>query len=93
MDLQRVLHPDMFSCKSEVGLLIYPYFILMFFNLQREKEFSSAQSALINKAYSTLSIPYKRGIYLVSLVRLCIIEKQVGLVINSLILLPPVHMR
>ena len=34
-------------------------------SLQREQVYSAEQSALINAAYSTLSKPYSRGLYLV----------------------------
>ena len=34
--------------------------------MQMEKEYSALQSALVNEAFSTLSKPYSRGLYLVS---------------------------
>ena len=34
--------------------------------MQTEQEYSAQQSALVNNAYSTLSKPYSRGLYLVS---------------------------
>ncbi|XP_054006801.1 iron-sulfur cluster co-chaperone protein HscB [Hylaeus anthracinus] len=49
-ELQKLLHPDKFSNKSE-----------------KEKQLSENLSSLVNKAYSTLSHPLKRGLYMLKL--------------------------
>ncbi|XP_076623745.1 iron-sulfur cluster co-chaperone protein HscB-like protein, mitochondrial isoform X1 [Colletes latitarsis] len=49
-ELQKLLHPDKFSNKSE-----------------KEKQLSENLSSLVNNAYSTLSHPLKRGLYMLKL--------------------------
>lgn len=49
-DLQKLLHPDKFSTKSE-----------------KEKELSATLSSLVNKAYTILLHPLKRGLYMLML--------------------------
>nr|XP_012141878.1 PREDICTED: iron-sulfur cluster co-chaperone protein HscB, mitochondrial isoform X1 [Megachile rotundata] len=49
-ELQKLLHPDKFSTKSE-----------------KEKEISAYFSSLVNKAYTTLCHPLKRGLYMLKL--------------------------
>lgn len=44
----------------------YHYTLILIYFKQVELEYSSQQSALVNKAYATLSLPYDRGVYLVS---------------------------
>ncbi|XP_029040755.2 iron-sulfur cluster co-chaperone protein HscB isoform X1 [Osmia bicornis bicornis] len=57
-ELQKLLHPDKFSRKSE-----------------KEKELSDHFSSLVNKAYSTLSHPLKRGLYMLKLNNVMISEE------------------
>lgn len=57
-ELQKLLHPDKFSTKSE-----------------KEKEISEYFSSLVNKAYTTLSHPLKRGLYMLKLNNIIISEE------------------
>lgn len=57
-ELQKVLHPDKFSNKSE-----------------KEKQLSENLSSLVNKAYSTLLHPLKRGLYILKLNNITIPEE------------------
>lgn len=57
-ELQKLLHPDKFSTKSE-----------------KEKEISEHLSSLVNKAYTTLSHPLKRALYMLKLNNIIISEE------------------
>ncbi|KYN01877.1 PREDICTED: iron-sulfur cluster co-chaperone protein HscB, mitochondrial [Cyphomyrmex costatus] len=61
-ELQKMLHPDKFSNKSE-----------------KERQISEKLSSLINKAYSTLMHPLKRGLYLLQLKGISIPEGTTSL--------------
>ncbi|KAG7201742.1 hypothetical protein KM043_004464 [Ampulex compressa] len=61
-ELQKLLHPDKFSTKTE-----------------REKEISASLSSLVNKAYSTLMHPLKRGFYLLELNNISVPEGTTNL--------------
>ena len=60
--LQGYLHPDKFANKSKVCAKYDLYYHV---HTQMEQTFSSEQSSLVNKAYSTLAKPYTRALYLV----------------------------
>lgn len=60
--LQKMLHPDRFSNKTE-----------------REKQISESLSALLNKAYTTLTHPLKRGLYILQLKGISIPEGTTNL--------------
>ncbi|KAH0956569.1 hypothetical protein HN011_003821 [Eciton burchellii] len=61
-ELQKMLHPDKFSNKSE-----------------KERQISENLSSLINKAYSTLMHPLKRGLYMLQLEGISIPEGTTNL--------------
>ncbi|KAK2579586.1 hypothetical protein KPH14_010881 [Odynerus spinipes] len=60
--LQKMLHPDRFSNKTE-----------------REQQISESLSSLLNKAYSTLTHPLKRGLYMLQLKGISIPEGSTSL--------------
>lgn len=60
--LQKMLHPDRFSNKTE-----------------REKQISESLSSLLNRAYSTLTNPLKRGLYMLQLKGILIPEGTTNL--------------
>ncbi|CAD1476767.1 unnamed protein product, partial [Heterotrigona itama] len=57
-ELQKLLHPDKYSTKSE-----------------KEKQLSENLSSLVNKAYTTLIHPLKRGLYILKLNGITISEE------------------
>ncbi|KAK1127426.1 hypothetical protein K0M31_003964 [Melipona bicolor] len=57
-ELQKLLHPDKYSTKSE-----------------KEKQLSENLSSLVNKAYTTLTHPLKRGLYMLKLNGITISEE------------------
>ncbi|KAF3426998.1 hypothetical protein E2986_08792 [Frieseomelitta varia] len=57
-ELQKLLHPDKYSTKSE-----------------KEKQLSENLSSLVNKAYTTLIHPLKRGLYMLKLNGITISEE------------------
>ncbi|XP_071440081.1 iron-sulfur cluster co-chaperone protein HscB [Hetaerina americana] len=61
-NLQRLLHPDLFSNKDE-----------------EEKKLSEEHSSLVNKAYSTLTHPVRRGLYMLRLKGIDIEEAPINM--------------